>query len=604
MRQAISKVEEVGSQVASRVAACGGSVRVTLCLAVALLLALLAVLGLSGQGDPTTPQDLPHAPSPKVVAPSKDAASPTVYRGPDSTHRTAAATTDAAPDVPADSHELTITATTKSGDAVTTGTLRLTVLVASESQYSETPLSAGKATTVVPHGAVLSSVELAPLQVRLSQLGWEVQDVCTSGFLACDLLEQWQTQPGFQAEIEAPRTLAAVVETGIEVTGCILDAATGRGIEGAWVLVECDFDAIGAQSDADGQFTVRGREPLDPDFEDELKVTAHHPRYRSGKVAIAVTEAKERFPNVPLRLAHAVRLSGTIIGHDGQPMPDALVQLMTDRSIGKTFDRLAQVTYCRTNERGQFDLWGLQPTADAELVVRPRGAPSVAHTHGPFSLLADQAGLLVALPAMARVKLRLLLPGGGEADPQECIVAAAVAGEIQATWQHVASGIKVPVGPTIEWTAIAQIPGTAGKEAYAVIRDHFASAGDHVRTLQLQAVGAQSPWSVSELTPDAKDKQARSGSMNVISSLLAHSFQLEVAAKDSGQGLGGSGCRVTTAFGSARLSLNEFGRMQLKLPAGRQWCRVEVDGYEPEFFHLRAPAGGSSRLRILLSSTR
>jgi len=603
MRQIASKVGGVASQVHGCAAASHGSVRASLCLVVALLLGLFAFLG-SSQGDPAAPQDQPHDPPPSLVAPDNDGASPTVSNATATRNRAAVAAPDNEQGAQADSHELTVTATTKSGDAVATGTLGLTIVVAGKSQYTETPLSAGKAITVVPHGAVLSSVELSPVEVRLSQLGWEVQDVCTSGFIACDLLEQWQEQPGFHPKIDAPRTLAAVVDTGVEVTGRILDAATGRGVEGAWALVKGEFDSIGAQSDTDGHFTVRGRKPLDPDFDDELQVTAHHPRYRSGKVTIAVTEAQERFTNVQLQLAHAVRLSGTIIGHDGQPMPDALVQLMTDRSIGKTFDRLAQVKYCRTNEHGLFDLWGLKPTAHAELVVRPRGGPTVAHSHGPFSLLADQAGLLVALPAMARVKLRLLLPGGVEADPLECIVAVAVAGEVQATWQHMASGITVPVGQPIEWTAIAPIPDTKGKEAYAVAEDRFTSAGDHVRTLQLQPVGDQSPWPVSEFTPDAKDKRAHSGSLNVTSNLLAHSFQLEVTAKDSGLVLDGKGCRVTTAFGSGKLPLNEFGRMRLTLPAGRSWCRVEVDGYEPEFIHLRAPAGGSSRLRVVLQPTQ
>ena len=574
-----------------------GPARLRTMVLLALVLALLVGLGWYYLHEPNTPP----APAGAQVAPVAPSAAEQVA-GADSGGSSNRSVAPQQPDEPTalpTTHQLTVLAKTQDGAEVGEGVLHMTLLVAGKPRYLEQKLAAGKTVAVVPHGAVLSYAEVEPVEVRMSQFGWQAEDVKTSGFVGCDALEQWQEQADFEPKIEADRTLAVVVATGVEVSGQILDAVTGRGVAGAWVLVRDGSESIGSQSGDDGKFVVHGK-VIDPDWDEELQLTAYHPRYRSGRLVMPLGDSKQRFAGLELRLVPGVRLSGSVVGHDGQPVAGATVTLMTERQEGKTFDRLGQVMTCDTDALGRFDLWGLKPAARAELVVNPSRYSQVDFRHGPFSLLSDQSGLVIAMPSMARVQLRPLLPGGVEVGYQQCVVVVAVAGEPHMTWNQLPGWITVPVGPSIQWTVIGWPKGQRDKAAFAVLQDQFAIAGDNLRTLQLQPLDSKSPWAVAEIEIGEKDKLVGDVSLNVKSRLVAHSFWFEFVDTNSGLPITKVGCTMTTAGGMSSTGLGDHGRARVTFSAGRHWCRVEVEDYQTKFFELRAPAGGSSRMRIEL----
>ncbi|MFK7740819.1 MAG: hypothetical protein AB8H80_10900 [Planctomycetota bacterium] len=483
------------------------------------------------------------------------------------------------------------------GQPVLEGVLSLVLELDGEELFLDKNVVDGAAAFLVPHGAVVRGAELESLKVRMSPFGPQAEDVRTSGFVDCDLLEQWENQEGFEPKVEADRTHAAVIDRGVTVRGRIVEAATGRGIEGAWVLVEDAFDPAGSRSAVDGSFVVTGRVLQDPDFDEDIEVQAFHPRFRRARATLVLKRATSTYRDVELRMASGVRLRGSVVGANGMPVPRASVVLMTGRRRGQTVDELAQAMTCTTDDGGQFDVWGLEPAARAELQVATRSDGGARHRHGPFSLLSDQSGVVVAMPAMARVRLKPRFADGTEADVDACVVAVLVSGEAQMTLPAL-DVIPVPVGKPVEIRVVAWKGRDRGSAAFAVVRDVFALAGDVVRDLSLLSLGESAPWPSESVELGEKDRGAYSSSSNVRSPLLAHDFWFEFVDADSSRPLAGSRIKVSAGRGSSEFALGKHARAKLTFASGRQWCRVEVEGYEARCLELRAPTGGSSRVRV------
>ena len=154
-------------------------------------------------------------------------------------------------------------------------------------------------------------------------------------------------------------------QTGSAVSGQVTDVATRAPVVEALVLLARADGALShslvARTDEQGRFTIAAVPPgtyrvfaIDADY---LRTEFNHP--------ITVV-AGQPVANVGIAMTRAAVIEGRVMNEHGEPAPNIFVRAWT--SIG-------QVAETRTNDLGEYRLFGLEPasyTISAERYLSPR----------------------------------------------------------------------------------------------------------------------------------------------------------------------------------------------------------------------------------------
>jgi protocatechuate 3,4-dioxygenase beta subunit len=176
--------------------------------------------------------------------------------------------------------------------------------------------------------------------------------------------------------------LRAVVLGTVE--GRVLDAS-GRGLPNAQVVVVSERAGNRrqlARTDGAGNFTFRNV-PDGP-----LSVRASKPGYALNERRLTAFATDERRESIDFDLTRHAALNGRVIDELGEPIQDARVQLLRVRfEAGRRRLVQAGTDAPRTNDRGEFRVWGLDPgTYVLSVQVGEVGSidlPGYARTYAP-----------------------------------------------------------------------------------------------------------------------------------------------------------------------------------------------------------------------------
>lgn len=485
---------------------------------------------------------------------------------------------------------------TPDGERVSSGTLHYGYHDGDVEHYDVEELDDGDVALRVPPGSRLLEASVEPEEMELPQLDWTAGSIRTSGFLEWDASEEWFEDESFERRIDADRDFTITVSEGLVVSGRVLDASTGRGVAGAWVLVSERFDSIGAQSGPDGSFRIAGRAPLDPDFDPELAVSAVHPSYRAQRLVFFVDEVIDPLGGIQLRMEPGVHLEGTVVDSIGTPVPGATVRLMAERRVQGNLETTAGLWTTAADEHGGFDLWGLPATEHAEIEVVDLRHGRATGLHGPFSLLTDVAGLVVTVPSHALLQLTATLPDGSPIDPYRCLATLSIDGEPARTVAEIGQPLAVPLGRASVCTVVHESAEDAWLGRLELTAESTAAVERRVVLRRAEPTDPRAGAGESLLEPGEQVSRSR---MDVRSPLLGHGFVVQcIEAGTAARPITGRSLRFTLSTGGGGAALNDRGRTLLLVPPGVHSCRFEVDGYLARHCRLRAPIGGQSSLRL------
>ncbi len=211
------------------------------------------------------------------------------------------------------------------------------------------------------------------------------------------LLASFLTLSAFARPQMPAKSRKAAASPNAEISGTITDAATGRPIAGAQVmvfspwsgimggvtggvaggvipvpLIGCPCDHWGSPgtlryqtlTDARGRFAFRKAIP------GTYQVSAVAPGYaeqsyqvKRGDNGLNLTQLRpgQRRSDIDIRLPRQAVLTGRIIDEHGQPVPSAYVRVMQRRRSTWNPKKLLPVTATVTDDRGEYRLFGLLP---------------------------------------------------------------------------------------------------------------------------------------------------------------------------------------------------------------------------------------------------
>jgi protocatechuate 3,4-dioxygenase beta subunit len=220
---------------------------------------------------------------------------------------------------------------------------------------------------------------------------------------------------------EAPKHLIARAGRTTEVTiplretvklrGLVREKGSHKPIPGVKVVLNGQLGGDHfAVSDAAGTFSGRIVREMTQPFGWAVRIPA--PFYEPADVVMPRQNMPLRevgeFELNPLELARGVDVRGTVVGEDGKPVAGAEVEAIWTAAEGLAWSALA-----RTDARGMFTLFGVDPLADMkvtawdgfagtpEVIVRPGDRPitltiSPKHTTPAAGRVVDPAGRPIA----------------------------------------------------------------------------------------------------------------------------------------------------------------------------------------------------------------
>ncbi len=173
-----------------------------------------------------------------------------------------------------------------------------------------------------------------------------------------------------------------VLESGVEIRGRVIDAATRQPIAGAEIGEGWTF-AKSVVTDSDGRYVYRGF----PDSHRDLEVRA--PGYGRSERAVRDKITRRVAPTVDFELHAARQARGRVIDASGKPLPGAYVAATASDYEGP--DRSQRIDWASsvTAADGTFEIADMRPDMRHFLLVASAGHGTVvfdfppSETHGP-----------------------------------------------------------------------------------------------------------------------------------------------------------------------------------------------------------------------------
>lgn len=161
--------------------------------------------------------------------------------------------------------------------------------------------------------------------------------------------------------------LVIALPPAFSASGRILDAATGRGLQGALVALAADLGAV-VSTDERGRFSLPV--PDGPAWGYEV----HAPGYLPRRVRVRRTQiASGRLPAVSLE--PAARVMGRAMTLNGQPLAGVAIEAVSEGTLADRPFTLEEPVADRvvSDPEGRFELPGLRPANGYELRARKEG---------------------------------------------------------------------------------------------------------------------------------------------------------------------------------------------------------------------------------------
>jgi protocatechuate 3,4-dioxygenase beta subunit len=191
------------------------------------------------------------------------------------------------------------------------------------------------------------------------------------------------SMPPAAVERAAAREAAAeTATTGATITGTVVDASSQQPLAGVRVGITAPVmqapSVGGAFTDDRGRFTLAvpaGQHTLY--VSKPMYVTTAYGAARPGDAGTPVTVANGQvLSDIAVQLVKGASIGGRVLDHNGQPAPDALLNIRAYRWQARGRELLptrgASVTGIFTNALGEYRAWGFPP-GDYIVQVSPQG---------------------------------------------------------------------------------------------------------------------------------------------------------------------------------------------------------------------------------------
>ncbi len=256
---------------------------------------------------------------------------------------------------------------------------------------------------------------------------------------------QWTTSGSFVVHLETPGLpttrsdnipisrgrdlyeIDMVLRDGVEVTGRVVDGATGSAVAGALVSLASRIDLVSAVTRQDGTFTARG--------DGSAPRVAVHVR-AAGYLTWSSTVDSAAPEPVTARLVRVAEIRGRVVSEDGTPLAGVRVSRHGLHGLSTV-----------TDHDGAFVLRDLHPgTVDLHFAPASADGPHV-RSATVRDVAAGRDDLVVTLHPGLRIAGRVVFRGGGVADVDvQATPTGAPRGELAARAQTSGDGRFVLTG--------------------------------------------------------------------------------------------------------------------------------------------------------------